>query len=64
MKLIDVARIEHRPARPDLPELRHRVGRLESLIHAIEDELSDLSIDDEQRLQNIAERVASYMDDR
>ncbi|MHC4947199.1 MAG: hypothetical protein ACYTG1_02900 [Planctomycetota bacterium] len=48
--------------RPLLEELDRRLDALERLVHAIEDELSDDSIDDEQKLQNIGERVASFTD--
>ena len=44
--------------------LQTRVDGLEHLVRAIEDELSDDEIDDEQKLQNIGERVAQVMDGR
>ena len=42
--------------------LLKRLHVMERLIRAIENELSDEEIDDEQRLQNIGERVAGVMD--
>ena len=40
------------------------LAHLQRLIRAIEDELTDEEIDDEQKLQNIGERVAGVMDGR
>ena len=39
-----------------------RLAQLERLVGAIEDELSDDELGDEQKLQNIGERVAQAMD--
>ncbi|MBT8486973.1 MAG: hypothetical protein HKO59_12480 [Phycisphaerales bacterium] len=50
-------------ADPSIPRRLAAHDRMLRLIRAIEDELSDPSIDDEQRLQNIGERVASFTDD-
>ncbi len=44
--------------------LQQRLLRLERLLSAIEDELADGELSDEQKLQNIGERVASLMDGR
>ena len=44
--------------------LLKRLQRLERLIIAIEDELADGQLSDEQKLQNIGERVASVTDGR
>ena len=56
--------IEPKLERP-LPTAQHkRLGALEKLVAAIEDELSDDELTDEQKLQNIGERVAQLMDGR
>ena len=47
-----------------LPSPAERLAVLERLVRAIEDELVDDELDDEQRLQNIGERLASVMDGR
>ncbi len=44
--------------------LRTRLRILEKLVGAIEDELSDEALSDEQKLQNIGERVAAVLDGR
>ena len=44
--------------------LRARLRVLEELVGAIEDELSDEALSDEQMLLNIGERVAAVMDGR
>jgi uncharacterized protein YicC (UPF0701 family) len=44
--------------------LQQRLTRLERLASDIEDELADHELSDEQKLQNIGERVASVMDGR
>ena len=59
----------HRIVEPKTETLREealqtRLRALEQLIRAIEDELSDSELDDEQKLQNIGERVAQFMDGR
>ncbi|MHC4992227.1 MAG: hypothetical protein ACYTGC_14740 [Planctomycetota bacterium] len=43
-------------------DMLRRIDALERLIRRIEDELSDEEIDDEQKLQNIGERVAKFID--
>ena len=55
------------PAGRPIPALVAKVSELmslERLVLAIEDALSDDQIDDEQKLQNIGERVASVTDGR
>ena len=47
---------------PVLVSVKKRLLVLERLVRAIEDELSDDETTDEQKLQNIGERVASVMD--
>ena len=54
--------IEPAAGGPLVDALRQRVAQLEKLIRAIEDELSDDELDDEQKLQNIGERVAQATD--
>ncbi len=44
--------------------LRTRLRILEKLVGTIEDELSDGALSDDQKLQNIGERVAAVMDGR
>ncbi len=44
--------------------LQQRLMRLERLARDIEDELADEELSDEQKLQNIGERLASVMDGR
>ena len=44
--------------------LHKRLLRLERLVCAIEEELADEQTSDEQKLQNIGERVASVTDGR
>jgi len=56
--------VEPAPDRALSPALQLRLMQLERLVSAIEDELSDEQIDDEQKLQNIGERVANAMDGR
>ena len=56
--------VEPAPDRAASPALQRRLIQLERLVIAIEDELSDEQIDDEQKLQNIGERVANAMDGR
>ncbi len=56
--------VEAAPDRVLSPVLQLRLMQLERLVIAIEDELSDEQIDDEQRLQNIGERLANAMDGR
>lgn len=51
--------VEPRIERPMLEALQKRVARLERLVARIEDELSDDELTDEQKLQNIGERVAA-----
>ncbi|MHC5114022.1 MAG: hypothetical protein ACYTGP_06290 [Planctomycetota bacterium] len=48
-------------ARPDQDV---RLATLERLVRRIEDDLSDQELTDEQKLQNIGERVAGVMDGR
>ena len=50
--------VEPTPRRPLPPAAHRRLLDLERLVAAIEDELSDDELDDEQKLQNIRERVA------
>lgn len=47
---------------PVLDAMKNRMLVLERLVRAIEDELADNELDDEQKLQNIGERVAEVMD--
>ena len=56
--------IEPMPDRALTPALQQRLMLLERLVLAIEDELSDDQLDDDQTLQNIGERVANVMDGR
>ena len=56
--------VEGMPERALAPALQQRLMSLERLVLAIEDALSDDQIDDEQKLQNIGERVASVTDGR
>ncbi len=49
---------------PSPPHPTNRLRALEKLVRAIEDELSNDQLDDEQKLQNIGERVAGVMDGR
>ncbi len=51
--------VEPAPQRPLPPGAHRRLLDLERLIAAIEDELSDDELDDDQKLQNIGERLAS-----
>ncbi|MHC4429780.1 MAG: hypothetical protein ACYS0D_14435 [Planctomycetota bacterium] len=44
--------------------LLQRLRVMERLIRVIENELADEELDDEQKLQNIGERVADVMDGR
>ena len=48
--------------RPPLA-LRNAHDRLEKLVAAIEDELADEMLTDEERLQHIGERLAQHRDD-
>ena len=50
--------VEPAPRRPLSPAAHRRLLDLERLVAAIEDELSDDELSDEQKLQNIGERVA------
>jgi hypothetical protein len=60
---VDRRRLKPTPdARGDAKEQRLLV--LERLVLALEDELSDEELTDEQKLQNIGERLAQYADDR
>ncbi len=54
--------VEPAPGQPLEEPLLKRLLALEKLVRAIEDELSDGELDDEQKLQNIGERVAQLMD--
>ncbi len=56
--------VEPTPQRPLPPAAHRRLLDLERLVAAIEDELSDSELDDEQTLQNIGERVAQVNDGR
>lgn len=56
--------VEPLPERALSPALQQRLMVLERLVLAIELELADDEIDDEQRLQNIGERVAGVMDEQ
>ncbi len=56
--------VEPMPERALAPALQQRLIVLERLVLAIEDELSDEQLDDEQKLQNIGERVANVSDGR
>ena len=49
---------------PAPPHPTKRLRALEKLVRAIEDELSNDELDDEQKLQNIGERIAGVMDGR
>lgn len=54
--------VEGMPDRAVPPALQRRLMQLERLVLAIEDELSDDELSDEQKLQNIGERVAAVTD--
>ena len=55
VEVLIIDRVENAP----LSEaVLRRLDRLERLVHAVEEELGDDEIDDEQRLQNIGERLA------
>ena len=56
--------VELMPERALAPALQQRLMMLERLVLAIEDELSDDQLDDDQKLQNIGERVANVTDGR
>ncbi len=56
--------IEPMPERALAPALQQRLMKLERLVLAIEDELSDDELDDDQKLQNIGERLANVTDGR
>jgi hypothetical protein len=56
--------VEPAPDRVASPALQLRLMQLERLVIAIEDELSDEQLDDDQKLQNIGERVANVTDGR
>ncbi len=56
--------VELMPERALAPALQQRLMRLERLVLAIEDELSDDQLDDDQKLQNIGERLANVTDGR
>ncbi len=55
-------RVVLEPKLTSTPALHKRLAQLERLVGAIEDELSDDELGDEQKLQNIGERVAQAMD--
>ncbi len=56
--------IEPKPSATAVQGLQQRLDVLERLVRALEDELGDEGLDDEQKLQNIGERVAQVMDGR
>ncbi len=56
--------VEPKPGATSVRGREKRLAVLEKLIRAIEDELADDGLDDEQKLQNIGERVAQVMDGR
>ena len=56
--------VEPAPDRALSPARQLRLMQLERLVIAIEDELSDEQLDDEQKLQNIGERLANATDGR
>ena len=56
--------VEPAPDRVLSPALQLRLMQLERFVIAIEDELSDDQLDDDQKLQNIGERVANVTDGR
>ena len=56
--------IEITPGRPRVMDLPKHLAGHEKLVRAIEDELSDEELSDEQKLLNIAERVGQFMDGR
>ncbi len=56
--------VEPIPERTLAPALQQRLMVLERLVIAIEDELSDEQLHDEQKLQNIGERLANATDGR
>ncbi len=60
----DARLIEPKTEPAHVAPLRTRLRILEKLVGAIEDELSDGALSDEQKLQNIGERVAAVMDGR
>ena len=56
--------IEITPDRPKVADLQKHLAGHEKLVRAIEDELSDDELSDEQKLLHIAERVGQFMDGR
>ena len=56
--------VEPMPERALAQALQQRLLVLERLVLAIEGELSDDHLDDEQKLQNIGERLANATDGR
>jgi hypothetical protein len=60
----DARLIEAKTEPAHVAPFRARLGILEKLVCAIEDELCDEALSDEQKLQNIGERVAAVMDGR
>jgi hypothetical protein len=60
-------KLTHDPTAADhalIQELLKRLRVMEQLIRAVENELADDELDDEQKLQNIGERVAGFVDGR
>ncbi len=56
--------VEMTPPQPKVADLQRRLAGHEKLIRAIEDELGDDELSDDQKLQNIGERVGQFMDGR
>ncbi len=60
-------KLTHDPIAADhalIQVLLKRLRVMEQLIRTVEDELADEALDGEQKLQNIGERVAAFLDGR